>query len=42
MMDLERVVKRVKEGALIDVVFLSDEGRDAVGLGDHPCIDARV
>ena len=41
MMHLERVVKRVKEGALIDVVFLSDEGREAVGLGDHPCIDAR-
>jgi len=42
MMDLERVVKRVKEGALIDVVFLSDEGREAVGLGDHPCADARA
>ena len=41
-MDLERVVKRVKQGARGEVVFLSDEGREAVRLGDHPCADARA
>jgi len=41
-MDLQRVVDEVKKGRLIDVRFLSDEGRETGSTGDHPCEDARA
>jgi len=41
-MDLERVVNEVKKGRLIDVRFLSEQGRETGSTGDHPCEDARA
>jgi hypothetical protein len=41
-MNLGRVVDEVKKGRLIDVLFLSDEGRETGSTGDHPCEDARA
>ena len=41
-MDLERVVKEVKKGRLVEVRFLSDRGRETGTTGDHPCADART
>jgi hypothetical protein len=40
--DLERVVKEVGEGRLVEVRFLSDQGRETGSTGDHPCADARA
>ena len=41
-MDLERVVKEVKKGRLVEVRFLSDRGRETGTTDDHPCEDARA
>jgi hypothetical protein len=41
-MNLERAVNEVKKGRLVDVRFLSDEGRETGSTGDHPCEDARA
>ncbi|MHC4253446.1 MAG: hypothetical protein ACYS9X_30380, partial [Planctomycetota bacterium] len=41
-MDLERVVGEIGKGRLVDVRFLSDEGRETGSTGDHPCEDARA
>ncbi len=41
-MNLERVVNEVRKGRLVDVRFLSDEGRETGSTGDHPCEDARA
>ena len=41
-MNLGRVVDEVKKGRLIDVRFLSEQGRETGSTGDHPCEDARA
>ena len=41
-MDIERIAKDVSLGRLIDVAFLSDEGREELSVGDHACMDARA
>ena len=41
-MDMERVVKEVEQGRLIDVTFLSEGGREELSVGDHACMDAKA
>ena len=41
-MDLEHVVRQVKEGRLLAVTFLSERGREENEIPDHPCADARA
>lgn len=41
-MDLERVVGEVEKGRLVEVRFLSEQGRETGSTDDHPCEDARA